>query len=88
MNGIILIQADRGQEFVIKNANIHNNTVIQTNGIVAGAVVNSAYSHTFSDFHNRFSQNTYVIDGYNPKPFQWMNNLYTLAEWQHDLGND
>ena len=82
MNGIVLVQADRGPGFVVKGAEIHNNTITQTTGFAAGAVANSANSDVFTKFDVHFRNNIYRLGRDAAARFHWMNKECSLAEWR------
>lgn len=87
LNGIILLLADRGPEFLVQNANVHDNAITQPTGIAAGAVAGPRYEGVFTSFNNHFSNNTYHLGSNSGKFFDWTNGDCTLAEWKK-FGND
>lgn len=94
VNGIIIVQAERGSSkrsgrpYLARDNNIHDNIVIGATGTVAGIVANPPYDKIiFTDFNNRFENNSYKLGNPNAKVFQWMGKACTRAEWQQ-YGHD
>jgi len=96
LNGIIGIQADRGNskhgatpyQYRLQNLKVHNNVIIQKNGFAAGIVSNPLFAPTlFTDWNNRFEDNTYQLANSTHQYYYWMNSPRTRSEWQA-FGND
>lgn len=96
LNGIIGIQADRGDskhsptpyEYRLQNLRVHNNLIIQQKGFAAGIVSNPRFAPAlFSDWNNRFEDNTYQLADSTLRYYHWMNAPRSKSEWQA-FGND
>jgi parallel beta-helix repeat protein len=88
--GIVGIQQKRTHDGVdyssnLKNMYVHHNTVRVPSGGISG--LSSGVSNlTYTSRNNRYVSNSYDL-GSDTKPFMWMNDRRTKAEWQK-YGND
>jgi parallel beta-helix repeat protein len=88
--GIVGIQQKRTHDGVdyssnLKNMYVHHNTVRVPSGGISG--LSSGVSNlTYTSRNNRYVSNSYDM-GSDTKPFLWMNDRRTKAEWQK-YGND
>jgi parallel beta-helix repeat protein len=88
--GIVGIQQIRIQEGVdyssnLQNMYVHDNTVQVPSGGISG-ISSGTDDLPFTSRNNRYASNSYEM-GTDPKPFIWMNDRRTQAEWQQ-YGND
>jgi parallel beta-helix repeat protein len=88
--GIVGIQQNRIQEGVdyssnLKNMYVHHNTVQVPSGGISG-ISSGTGNLPFTSRNNRYVSNSYDM-GTDTKPFMWMNDRRTKAEWQK-YGND
>jgi parallel beta-helix repeat protein len=88
--GIVGIQQNRTHDGIdystnLKNMYVHHNTVQVAPGGVSG-ISSGTGSLTFTGRNNRYVSNSYDM-GADAKPFTWMNERTTKAEWQ-GYGND
>jgi len=88
-NGIVGRQDDRGtgsngQPYQLMNLSVHDNTITQSSGYAEGIVANSAYtSLVYSSWNNHFQNDTFNLTNsatYNY--FFWLNQPWTLAQWE------
>jgi hypothetical protein len=92
MNGIGGLLYNRGISktygvtYLLKNLNVHNNTVDAVSGIGAGILRNAYDNSVFTAWNNRFRSNSYSI-GTTTNQFDWMNAGLSWKQWQGD-GND
>ncbi|MFL5494196.1 MAG: right-handed parallel beta-helix repeat-containing protein [Gemmatimonadales bacterium] len=88
--GIVGIQQKRTHDGVdyssnLKNMYVHHNTVRVPSGGISG--LSSGVSDlTYTSRNNRYVSNSYDM-GSDTKPFMWLNDRRTKAEWQK-YGND
>lgn len=89
LNGIGGTQTDRGVDsktglpYALKNLYVHNNTISQQTGIAAGIVVGSAFDNSvYTSWGNHFTDNTYNLSDSNYSYFYWLDQKWTLAQWQ------
>ena len=87
-NGIMALEGSRGTgaygPHVVENLNVHDNSVDVSAGGVSGIGIYG--TGTTADVYlgarnNRFTHNTYWL-GSNTRPFTWMDNKITDAEWR------
>jgi len=66
-NGIGAIANNRGSgnrgTFTLQNLYVHDNTIVQSGGYVAGIVADTAYYGAYTSQNNRFVNNTYKLTG-------------------------
>jgi hypothetical protein len=91
-NGIAADQQDRGSDsggvpYLVKNLNVHDNTIVQTTGAAAGIVADPKFKNVFTVWNNHYTGNTYRLGSLSGKYFQWMGAVRTKDEWQA-FGND
>ena len=94
MNGIAAVQTQRGSSlrtgraYLVQHIDVHDNTVVQSSGTVAGIVKDAHFDDAvFKSWGNRFRGNTYVLGPTKGESYQWMNSPRTREEWQ-GFGND
>jgi hypothetical protein len=94
MNGIGASQANRGysrngQQYLVRNLNVHHNTITQSTGTAAGIIKDSTFDNTvyYLNGNNRFESNTYKLTDPSGKYFEWMNAARTRMEWT-EYGQD
>jgi hypothetical protein len=86
MNGIGATHSSRGSSstgvpYIVKNLNVHNNTITQTTGMAAGIAVYNADNSVFTNMNNTFQANTYRLANSNGVFYDWMNTGHTRSEW-------
>ncbi len=87
MNGIVGIQAQRGSNrlgtpYLLRNLYVHDNTIIQDQGIAAGIVRASLLGdEVFDSLHNRFSYNHFQLASSSAKRFAWRGNVLSYDAW-------
>lgn len=82
-HGIVVMDDPRG--YKTQNLKVHDNTIIQSQGVAAG-MANWGSNPTVSSSNNRFYSNTYHLPNLSGSFFEWTG-LKTRSEWQK-TGND
>jgi hypothetical protein len=87
--GILAIQTDRGvsdwtkRTYVLKNLNVHDNVITQKSGIAAGIDASPGFMPAaFTDWNNRFQNNTYRFAELTGMHFEWMRSPRSIEEWK------
>jgi hypothetical protein len=93
-NGIVGIQSNRGtsrwtsRTYALKNMYAHDNSITQESGFAAGIRSGPAYAPAvFTEWNNRFENNTYKLRDATGRFFFWDNGPRTTAEWK-TAGNE
>ncbi len=94
-HGIIAVRTDRidaspkspttSELFDQVDLNVHDNLIIQFQGVAAGAATYSKSPWSWN--RNRFANNTYKLDNLQANRFGWSFGLGTAAQWKA-VGND
>ncbi len=88
-NGIGGTQADRGIDtrtglpYDLKNLYVHNNTITQQTGYAAGIVKAAIFDDSvYTIWGNHFKDNAYNLSDPAYPYFYWLDQQWTLAQWQ------
>ena len=92
MNGIVGTQARRGVSsqhgtpYLLRNLYVHDNTVIQNQGIAAGIVRSSLFGDAvFDSWNNRFANNQFHLAEPQAKCLAWDGTAMSYQEWTSSL---
>ncbi len=87
MNGIGGLNYARGnnpsgQPYLLQNLSVHNNAVTQAHNFAEGIVKASTFDNSvFTSWNNHFQSETYYLTYSNYDYFCWLNQNWTLAQW-------
>ncbi len=88
MNGIVGLQPNRelshqGTPYLLRNLNVHDNDITQSQGIAAGILRSGLLSDdVFSAWNNRFESNRFHLGDPQAKYFAWKGSTWPLAAWK------
>ncbi len=87
MNGIIGTQphrepSRRGTPYLLRGFYVHDNTIIQNQGIAAGIVRSGAFGDAvFDSWNNRFANNQFHLANPQAKCFAWGGSALSYQDW-------
>jgi hypothetical protein len=91
MNGIIGTQPQRelsrrGTPYLLKNLNVHDNIIVQTDGTAAGIVRAGALGdEVFDAWNNRFVDNQFQFADSNARYFTWKGIQLSYSDWKSQM---
>ncbi len=91
MNGIIGIQPQRelsrqGMPYQLRNLNVHDNIVIQSDGTAAGIVRSGALDdEVFDSWNNRFVNNRFQFADPSARYFAWKGAQLSYDDWKSKM---
>jgi hypothetical protein len=87
MDGIVGTQAHRelsrrGTPYLLRDLYVHDNTIIQSQGIAAGIVTSAAFGNAvFDSWNNRFANNQFHLANPRAKCFAWGGSALSYQDW-------